>query len=73
MPEERLRSREELGLQEGVVVILGLIFGCGIFITPSEILTNTGSIWGSMIVWTMCGMLAAIGTICYAELGENFA
>lgn len=73
MPEERLRMRQELGLLEGVVVILGVIFGCGIFITPKEVLINTGSVWGSVVVWTVCGVLAAIGAICYAELGRNFA
>lgn len=70
MPEERLS--EELSLLEGVAVIMGVIFGCGIFITPKEVLVNTGSFWGSIIIWALCGMLAALGAFCYAELGSNF-
>lgn len=72
MPEESLRMRQELGLLEGVIVILGVVFGCGIFITPKEVLNNTGSIWGSIVVWIVCGVLAIVGAICYAELGRSF-
>ncbi|XP_026331823.1 large neutral amino acids transporter small subunit 1-like, partial [Hyposmocoma kahamanoa] len=71
MPEESLS--QELSLLEGVAVIMGVIFGCGIFITPKEVLVNTGSFWGSIIIWALCGMLAALGAFCYAELGTTLA
>lgn len=71
MSEERFIMRQELGLVEGVVVIMGVIFGCGIFITPKEIIINSGSIWGSISVWVICGGLATVGALCYAELGRH--
>ncbi|KAI8430503.1 hypothetical protein MSG28_000754 [Choristoneura fumiferana] len=43
MGEERVKMRKQLGLLEGVAIILGIIFGSGIFISPKEVLENTGS------------------------------
>lgn len=73
MPEERMTLRQDMGLLEGVFVIMGIIVGCGIFISPREVLVNTGSLWGSIIIWAICGVFATIGAMCYAELGIIFA
>lgn len=70
MPEEKIKLRKQLGLLEGIAIILGIIFGSGIFITPKEILEQTGSIWGALLVWLICGILATLGALSYAELGE---
>ncbi|XP_049884878.1 Y+L amino acid transporter 2-like [Pectinophora gossypiella] len=73
MAEERVKMRKQLGLLEGVAIILGIIFGSGIFISPKEVLENTGSVWGSLTVWAACGVLATLGALCYAELGTTLA
>ncbi|KAI8430502.1 hypothetical protein MSG28_000754 [Choristoneura fumiferana] len=70
MGEERVKMRKQLGLLEGVAIILGIIFGSGIFISPKEVLENTGSVWGALSVWAACGLLATLGALCYAELGK---
>jgi len=33
-PKERVKMKKELGLLEGCAIILGIIFGSGIFISP---------------------------------------
>ncbi|XP_073950027.1 solute carrier family 7 member genderblind [Choristoneura fumiferana] len=73
MGEERVKMRKQLGLLEGVAIILGIIFGSGIFISPKEVLENTGSVWGALSVWAACGLLATLGALCYAELGTTLA
>ncbi|XP_063392704.1 Y+L amino acid transporter 2 [Cydia fagiglandana] len=73
MSEERVKMRKQLGLLEGVAIILGIIFGSGIFISPKEVLENTGSVWGALSVWAACGLLATLGALCYAELGTTLA
>lgn len=73
MPEETMTIRQDMSLVEGVIVMMGIIVGCGIFISPREVLVNTGSLWGSLIIWAVCGVFATIGAMCYAELGINFA
>ncbi|KAJ2954672.1 hypothetical protein O0L34_g2968 [Tuta absoluta] len=73
MGEERVKMRKQLGLLEGVAIILGIIFGSGIFISPKEVLVYTGSVWGALSVWAACGVLATLGALCYAELGTTLA
>lgn len=70
MSEERVKMRKQLGLLEGVAIILGIIFGSGIFISPKEVLEKTGSVWGALTVWGICGILATLGAMSYAELGQ---
>ncbi|XP_038216519.1 Y+L amino acid transporter 2 [Zerene cesonia] len=73
MVEERVKMRKQLGLLEGVAIILGIIFGSGIFISPKEVLEKTGSVWGALSVWAACGVLATLGALSYAELGTALA
>lgn len=69
----KLQMQKRLGLLEGVAIILGIIFGSGIFISPKEVLEYTGSPWGALTVWAACGVLATLGALCYAELGTTLA
>ncbi|CAH2036161.1 unnamed protein product, partial [Iphiclides podalirius] len=73
MSNERVKMRKQLGLLEGVAIILGIIFGSGIFISPKEVLEKTGSVWGAISVWIICGLLATLGALSYAELGTTLA
>ncbi|XP_059490385.1 large neutral amino acids transporter small subunit 2 [Neocloeon triangulifer] len=69
--DERVRMKKQLGLLEGVAIILGIIFGSGIFITPKGVLESAGSVGASLLVWCSCGLLSMIGALCYAELGTS--
>ncbi|XP_059059748.1 Y+L amino acid transporter 2 [Achroia grisella] len=73
MGDERVKMRKQLGLLEGVAIILGIIFGSGIFISPKEVIEKTGSVWGALSVWAICGVLATLGALSYAELGTTLA
>lgn len=66
---ERVKMKKELGLMEGVAIILGIIFGSGIFVSPKGILQEVGSVGTSLVIWVTCGLLSMIGALCYAELG----
>ncbi|KAJ4449963.1 hypothetical protein ANN_01370 [Periplaneta americana] len=68
---EKVRMKKQLGLLEGVAIIIGIIFGSGIFVSPTGVIQEVGSPGLSIIVWMLCGLLSMIGALCYAELGTS--
>lgn len=65
----RVQMKKQLGLLEGVAIILGIIFGSGIFISPKGVIHEVEAVGTSLIIWVLCGLLSMIGALCYAELG----
>ena len=47
--------KAKMTLLNGVTVIVGSIIGSGIFVSPSGVLANTGSVNMSLVVWILSG------------------
>lgn len=71
--DDKIQLRRSLNVFNGISIILGVIIGSGIFVSPKGVLEQTGSIGASLIVWTLCGLLAMLGALCFAELGTSIA
>ena len=60
--------KKDINLFTGVAYVAGGIIGSGIFITPSSVLRLTHSFGLSMVIWTLGGVMAILGGLCYIEL-----
>jgi L-type amino acid transporter 5 len=66
---ETVRLKRNLGLFNGISLIVGVIVGSGIFVSPKGVLIESGSVGAALLVWIICGVICLIGALCMAELG----
>ncbi|EJD02312.1 L-methionine transporter [Fomitiporia mediterranea MF3/22] len=63
-------TRKDIGVVNGIALIIGLQIGSGIFSSPGVVVANTQSVGASLVVWVACGLLAWTGASSFAELGS---
>ncbi|XP_049785782.1 b(0,+)-type amino acid transporter 1-like isoform X1 [Schistocerca cancellata] len=64
-----VRLRRELGLFSAVSLIVGVMIGSGIFVSPTSALERSGSVGLCLVVWAVCGGISLVGALGFAELG----
>jgi len=64
--------RRGLGLTDASAIVMGTVIGTGIFLVPSTIAREVGSVAGVFLVWLVGGLLSLAGALSYAELGAAF-
>jgi len=62
----------KLGLWDAVSIIVGIIIGVGIFVTPHEVFAQVPHPAIAIAVWVLGGFLALIGAWCFAELASTY-
>ncbi|CAL4075380.1 unnamed protein product [Meganyctiphanes norvegica] len=65
----RVELKKSLTLLDGIGVIVGIMIGAGIFVSPKGVVQYSGSVGMALVVWAVSGLLSLVGAICYAELG----
>ncbi|OCK93857.1 amino acid transporter, partial [Cenococcum geophilum 1.58] len=58
-----------LGRYTVLCLVINRTIGSGIFTVPPKVLAGTGSVGGSLFVWTACGIISLCGCYCWLELG----
>ena len=64
--------RRELNLLYSVSVMLGVVIGSGIFVSPVSIMFHCQSVGLSLIIWVLSGLLSLCIALCYVELACMF-
>jgi amino acid transporter len=64
--------RETLSLVDGLVIVVGMVVGTGIFAAPAMVAQFAGSSFNYLALWLAGGALTLIGALCYAELATAF-
>lgn len=67
----QIELKKQITLLHGVAIIVGIIIGSGIFVSPVGILKEVDSIGLSFVMWIVCGLYNALCAVCYAELGTT--
>lgn len=61
--------KREMGLMSAINVIISVMIGSGIFVSPTAALKHSGSVGFCLVVWAVCGVISLMGALCFAELG----
>ncbi|XP_068082590.1 b(0,+)-type amino acid transporter 1 isoform X1 [Anabrus simplex] len=66
---QKVQLKRELGLFSAVSLIVGVMIGSGIFVSPTSALERSGSVGLCLVVWAVCGGISLLGALAFAELG----
>lgn len=70
MPDvEEVGLKRNIGLMGAINIIIGVMIGSGIFVSPTDALKYSGSLGLCLVVWAGCGVISLLGALCFAELG----
>ena len=61
--------RRTLGTTDLTLLVIGNVIGSGIFLVPSTVLKQSGSVGAALVVWLVGGILSLFGALAYGELG----
>ncbi len=62
----------QLGLWDAVSIIVGIVIGSTIYVTPAIINGHLPSPWAVLGTWALGGVLSLVGALCYAELATAY-
>src|SRR5580700_11468914 len=60
--------RQELGLFDATMVVVGVMIGSGIFIVSADMSRLIGSSAWLLVAWAIAGLIPIAGPVCYGEL-----
>jgi basic amino acid/polyamine antiporter, APA family len=68
LPLSKPSLQRVLGLWSAIAIVIGTVIGSGIFLVPTSMIKNLGSVQMLFVVWIVAGLLSLFGALTYAEL-----
>lgn len=66
---ENIKLKQNVGIIDGISIVVGSMIGSGIFIVPTGVLQHcNGDMSLSMIIWVLGGIIAFAIALCFCEL-----
>ena len=65
----KTQTKKEIGLLHSTAVVVGVMIGSGIFVSPVSIIHHSGSIGLSLSIWVLSGVLVLFVALSYTEIG----
>jgi len=63
--------KRQLGVWDGVALLVGIVVGSGIFIAPAAVARVAPGLGSASLLWFLGGLIAAAGALSYAECGAR--
>jgi amino acid transporter len=57
---------------DAIALVVGIVIGAGIYVTPALVAANTGTPTQMILAWVAGGLIALAGALCYAELATAY-
>jgi basic amino acid/polyamine antiporter, APA family len=71
-PGSRGAPKPVLSTLDGVVLIVGLVLGAGIFRAPQLVAAGSSTEGTFLLLWIIGGVVSLVGALCYAELAAAY-
>jgi APA family basic amino acid/polyamine antiporter len=66
------RETRTLGLASATSVVVGVVIGIGIFLTPGDLVRSLASSGLVLVLWLVTGLMAFAGSLAYGELASRY-
>ncbi|HEU4524322.1 MAG TPA: amino acid permease, partial [Gemmatimonadales bacterium] len=70
--DRRSAPRTVLHTRDGVVLVVGVVLGAGIFRAPQLVAGGSSSGTMFLALWVVGGVVSLLGALCYAELASTY-
>ena len=71
-PPSPPETRQQLSLWDAISLMIGIVVGTSLFVSPRMVFSSVPSGPAGMAVWALGGVLSTIGALLFAELAVSF-
>ncbi|MBI6871089.1 APC family permease [Clostridium aciditolerans] len=66
--DQKQQLKKTMNVFQGIMYVIGLVIGSGVFLKPAVVLRNTGSTGAALLMWVFGGVITIAAALTVAEL-----